>query len=176
MEHWKGMIYAGEDYSEWLEISNLGRVRNPKTGTIRKQNLLKTGYLFVSFSMGSRGKKKTIRVHKAIAETWIPNPEGKPIVNHIDGNKENNSLENLEWATYRENASHAIESGLVSQEAIDRSARTKSKLTEEEVIFIRKNYISGDKVFGSRALGRHFNISHKTILNIVSKKSYRWVK
>ena len=111
-EEWRGMIYAGEDYSEWLEVSNLGRFRNPKTRTIRKQNLNHNGYYFISFSMGSRSAKKTIRCHKAIAETWVPNPENKPIVNHIDGIKTHNSLDNLEWATSRENTEHAITLGL----------------------------------------------------------------
>jgi hypothetical protein len=168
-EIWKGVVYGGVDYSEWLEVSNLGRIRNPKTGTIRKQNLLKNGYYFVSFSMGSRGNKKTIRVHKAIAETFISNPENKPIVNHIDGVKTNNSIDNLEWCTHSENIRHAFDTGLVN---IKTGYDNKLfKLSEKDVEFIINNYKPRDKNFGARALGRKFNISHTSILKILKQYS-----
>lgn len=170
-EIWKGLIYGGEDYSEWIEISNLGRVRNPKTRTIRKQNLLRTGYYFVSFSMGSRKKKKTFRVHKGLAETFIPNPENKPQVNHIDGNKQNNSLENLEWVTNRENIKHAYKLGLADPLTWNR--RNNAKLTDEEVRFIRKNYIPYDKKHGTHGLGRKFNMHPETIRQLLNYETYK---
>jgi hypothetical protein len=58
------------------------------------------------------GKLKTVRAHRLIAIAFIPNPEGKPEVNHIDGNRENNSVTNLEWVTRSENCMHAIRTGL----------------------------------------------------------------
>jgi len=164
-EVWKGLIYGGEDYSEWIEISNLGRVRNPKTGTIRRQNILKTGYYFVSFSMGSRSKKKTFRVHKGLAETFIPNPDDKPQVNHIDGNKLNNSLDNLEWVTNRENIIHAFETGIVDTKTWNR--HSGAKLTDEQVRFIRQNYIPNDKEYGTRGLARRFHICHATVQSLL---------
>ena len=170
-EIWKGLIYGGKDYSEWIEISNLGRVRNPKTRTIRKQNLLKTGYYFVSFSMGSREKKKTFRVHKGLAETFIPNPENKPQVNHIDGNKQNNNLENLEWVTNRENVKHAYEVGLTDPTSWNR--RRNAKLTDEQVRFIRENYIPRDKKYNSCTLARKFDMHPMTIRQLLNYETYK---
>lgn len=162
-EIWRGLIYGGKDYSEWLEVSNLGRIRNPKTGTIRKQNLLHTGYYFVSFSMGSRENKKTIRVHKAIAEVFIPNPENKPFINHIDGNKTNNSLDNLEWTTESENVKHAIENGLITFKS--GYNHPLSGLTKDQIEYAINNYIPRHKEFGIRAMARKFNISRSSLID-----------
>jgi len=169
-EIWKGLIYNNEDYSEWLEISNLGRIRNSKTMTIRKQNLLKSGYCFITFSMGSRKNKKTIRVHKAIAETFINNPYNKLIINHKDGNKLNNKIENLEWSTYSENTIHAYKNKLIKTQIQINNKNFKLKL--EDVFYIINNYKSRDENFGARALGRKFNVAHITILRILKNKDF----
>lgn len=68
-----------------------------------------TGYLIFSIA-----KRKHVLVHRLVAEAFIPNPYGKETVNHIDGNKLNNRLENLEWATNKENLKHAHETGLAN--------------------------------------------------------------
>jgi hypothetical protein len=162
IEKWKGLIYNNKDYSDWIEVSSLGRVRNPKTGTIRKQNLNKCGYYFVSFSMGSCNKKKTFRVHKGLAEVFIPNPGNKPQVNHIDGNKLNNNLNNLEWVTCQENVRHAYDTGLTSiQYGLEHHS---SVLNWKDVNYIIQNYKPYDKKYGARSMGRKFNVSHSTIL------------
>jgi len=69
--------------------------------------LSNTGYIVVSIN------RKWVQLHRILAETFIPNPENKKTVNHIDGDKKNYSLENLEWATHKENQIHAEESGLI---------------------------------------------------------------
>lgn len=170
MEIWKPMIYNGEDYSEWIEVSNKGNVRNSKTNKLRKLNLLKTGYLFVSFSMGSRSRKKTIRVHKAVLESFVKNEFNKPQVNHIDGNKQNNNLSNLEWVSQSENINHAIKNKLLVH--TKGSKHANSKLTDEEVKWIRDNYIPRDSIFGSRAIARKYNIHHTTILSLLKGETY----
>ena len=89
---------------EKYEVSNLGRVRNIKSGKILKPQPDKDGYL--RLGLYENNKKKKLFLHRIIATTFIYNPEGKPCVNHIDENKLNNDLSNIEWCTVRENLIH----------------------------------------------------------------------
>lgn len=89
------------------------------------------GYMHVGLRDGKRAK--TFHVHRLVAITFMPNPEGYPQINHIDGNKENNSMTNLEWCTPAQNTRHAIETGLRNSCG---EMSTQSKLTENEVIEI----------------------------------------
>ena len=166
---WKTLQYNGELYNKF-EISNNGQLRNVETNTIYKQHINKEGYNQVCVSLGSRNKKKVFKIHKAVAETFIPNPNNKNEVNHKDGNKQKNIVSNLEWATSKENMEHASKSGLLHP--LCGVNHPSSKLTHEDVVYIRENYIPGDIVYGARALGRKFNINHSSILDIINGISY----
>jgi len=72
----------------------------------------KRGYLEVCLSKMSHSDRKSHKVHRLVAEAFVPNPDNKPHINHKDGNKLNNSFENLEWVTPKENVQHAIRIGL----------------------------------------------------------------
>ena len=87
------------------EVSNFGQVRNKKTQRILNPGAYgATGYKQVNMAIPSQGNKQCKRyVHRLVAEAFIPNPEGKREVNHIDGNKLNNEASNLEWVTSSEN-------------------------------------------------------------------------
>lgn len=98
MEIWK-KIAGYANYS----VSNKGRVRNDKTGKIRSLVLGTNGYYQVQLFNPTR---KLHYLHRLIAEAFIPNPNNYPCVNHIDENKTNNSIENLEWCTYQHNLTH----------------------------------------------------------------------
>ena len=89
---------------ERYEVSNLGRVRNIESGRVLKPSLQKNGYL--RHGLRENNKRKYLFLHRIIATTFIDNPEGKPCVNHIDENKLNNDLSNLEWCTVKENNVH----------------------------------------------------------------------
>ena len=89
---------------ENYEVSNLGRVRNIESGRVLKPQLHKNGYL--RHGLYENNKQKFLLLHRIIATAFIDNPEEKPQVNHIDENKTNNDLSNLEWCTARENAIH----------------------------------------------------------------------
>ena len=86
------------------EVSNLGKVRNIKSGRILKPFLTKKGYLM--HLLYKNNKQNHLLLHRIIATAFIDNPEEKPQVNHIDENKLNNDLSNLEWCTVRENNIH----------------------------------------------------------------------
>ena len=81
-----------------------------KGTAIKAQTLGKNGYRYVTLYHKNQGKK--LYIHRLLAELYIPNPENKRTVNHIDGNKQNNCLTNLEWATDGENIKHAYDNGL----------------------------------------------------------------
>lgn len=163
------MIYHGEQYDNF-EVSSNGKLRNVKTGTVYKTTILKTGYAAVCISLGSRNKKKNIKIHRAVAETFIDNPEGKPAINHIDGNKLNNDVSNLEWVTFSENTRHAVSHGL--QKGLPGENNPNARLTQDDVQWIREHYIKGNKEYGSRALGKKFQVDHTVILDIINFTTY----
>jgi len=110
METWKPI----KDYEGLYEVSNLGRVHSIKSGLHLKPAAVGDprlpGHLIVNLS--KNGKYKCCLVHRLVATAFIPNPENHPIVNHKDGNKQNNAVENLEWCTQKENVAHALREGL----------------------------------------------------------------
>ena len=92
-------------------------------------------------------------------------------VNHIDGNKLNNKLNNLEWCTAKENIEHSIRTGLKPN---DRGVNNIfSKFSQKEIEFIRKMYKKGDKEFGCRKLAQKFNVSKSTMSYIINNKTYK---
>ena len=91
-------------------VSSTGEIRNDVSGKLKTPRKTRTGYYDVDLYNG--GKRSKLRVHRIVGETFIDNPDNKPQINHIDGNKLNNSVENLEWATASENMKHAFENGL----------------------------------------------------------------
>lgn len=87
-------------------VNEYGDVRNDRNGHILSQDI-SSGYSRVHLC--DSGKSKTELVHRLVAKSFVPNPMGKPEVNHKDGNKQNNSAENLEWVTGAENKKHCRE-------------------------------------------------------------------
>lgn len=118
---------------------------------------MKEGYLKINTTFNG-----TTLIHRLVAEAFIPNPDNKPCVNHKNGIKTDNRVENLEWCTYAENNQHALDVGLYVK-----SAKTIRKLSSEDVLFIRKREL------GIKTLAKKFNVSVDTIKNIVKGKTYK---
>ena len=118
-EIWKDI----EGYEGLYQISNFGNVKSLDNTVIysnrrirkHKSKLLKfgicRGYCIVNLYKNKRSSSS--KVHRLVAQAFIPNPENKPTVNHKDGNKQNNCVDNLEWATIKENNNHAYTIGLM---------------------------------------------------------------
>lgn len=106
---WKRFVWNNEITN--YEVSENGEIKSLFTGKILKQSPTKDGYFSVILHL--RNGEKGFRVHRIVALAFIDNPESKPYVNHIDGNKRNNVVTNLEWVTPRENTLHAIKIGLM---------------------------------------------------------------
>ncbi len=121
MTEWK-KIPGRKNYS----VSIYGDIRNDSTGRILKQSPNKCGYSRVSISNGTGKNPDILFPHRAVAIAFLENKENKPFVNHIDGNKQNPSLSNLEWVTGKENARHAIEVGLFDSKATSAKATLAS--------------------------------------------------
>ena len=166
---WKTLMYHNIMYNQF-EVSDDGQLRNVRTGTVYKQTILKQGYYSVCVSLGGRGKNLLVKIHRAVAETFIPNPENKLQVNHKDGNKLNNEVDNLEWVTNAENSQHAYDNGL--RFALKGYNNPSSKLTYDDVEYIRKNYVPHDEEFGARPLSKKFNIHHTNISRIARYATY----
>ena len=147
-----------EDYI----ITKDGKIINKKTNRIIKLELNAKGYYRVTI-----GGKRYF-VHRLVAEKFLPNPFNKSQVNHKNGIKTDNRIENLEWVSNEENRQHAIDNGL----HLCGENCSWSKLKENDVIFIRNNINNINK----KELSKMFNISISTINDILNYRSWKKVK
>lgn len=171
-----------KDLEDLYEIDEMGNVyslprlkRTPTTKFMSKEKKLKPykncwGYMLVD--MRKDGKRFIKCVHRLVAETFIPNMNNKTQVNHIDGNKENNCVDNLEWVTCSENQYHAFEIGLKPKNF----NHPFSKFTKEDILYIRNNYQKNKKGFGIRTLARKYGVCDSTIRQIVVGITYKNIK
>ena len=105
------MLKDIKGFEQYYSISDDGKVYSKVRNIYLKLNNKKNGYVYVTLQV--KNKKYTKRVHRLVAEAFIPNPQNKPFVNHIDGNKSNNVVQNLEWVTGSENNIHAMNLGFI---------------------------------------------------------------
>lgn len=158
-------------YEDLFAITEDGQIWSKRSNRFLKLNLF-NGYLATNTNV--LGKAVVLIAHRLVAKAYIPNPDNKPQVNHKDGNKQNNHVSNLEWCTAQENVQHAYDTGLAK--ALSGTENYGSKLSEEDIRYIRANYKPYDREFGARGLGRKFNVSHPIISYVINNKTYKNVK
>ena len=180
-EFWKDI----KGFEGYYQVSNLGRVKglqrvvNSGNGAKRvvkelvlKQSSDKDGYLIVNLKI--RQKAKKIRVHRLVSLAFLPNTENKPQVNHKNGIKNDNTLENLEWATLSENRQHAYDTGLQNSDSRKGEKNNFNKLTKEDVIAIRKMYVPYK--FTNKMIAEKYHVTEGCISSITSNKNWAWVQ
>ena len=147
-------------------ISTEGEVKNKKTNKILKPKVDKNGYLCVGLSMGKRGERKMVFIHRLVAEAFVPNPYNKPYVRHLDDNKSNNKYTNLLWVTEQESI-------LLSKKNNRGVMSYNSKLTDFQILYCRMVYTPKDKQYGCNALAEKFGVSKSTMHYILHNLTYK---
>ena len=175
-EIWKPV----KDYEDIYMISNLGRIKSldryytDSNGIqfFRKGKILsnkKTNGMGYSITtLCNKGKKSNKYIHRLVAEAFLPNLENLPQVNHIDGNKKNNVIDNLEWSSALQNINHAIINKLTPLGELSVKAKLTDKQAEEIYLLSIKGEVSQEKI------GNMFGISQQTVLDIKKGKHRKY--
>lgn len=163
-EFWKDV--PGHD--DLYEASNTGRIKRKKTGRILSQRLEPMGYLRVKM-FNKNNVPSDYRVHRIIALTFITKNQKKNNVNHIDGNKINNNVSNLEWVTRSENTKHAYRTGLANKQGENHH---NAILSEKDVLNIRRLYGNG---VSQADLHRKYSLNRTTISDIVRHLAWQHI-
>lgn len=163
------------------EISNYGRLKSisravdygwkkaKRPSKILKPRISKGGYYYTVLSINK--VRKTKKIHRLVAETFLQENKDKTNVNHIDGNKLNNNLCNLEWCNSSENTIHAQKLGL--KKAVKGEKSHLSKLTKEDVLEIRR--IKETTNLSNQKISEKFNCSYSQIQRIVNRTNWKHI-
>lgn len=163
------MCFDLDEFKGFYKISRDGSVISvPRNGTVNFEKKIKptigtNGYLKVSFRCF--GKRYTRNIHRLLALTFIDNPNNYPCVNHIDGDKLNNDISNLEWVTYSRNVQHAYDNGLT----VSVKGEGKSNLTNDDVLRIVMMKGNGETL---KSISEDFGVSPSTISDIVLGRTW----
>lgn len=164
-EIWKPVVGFEGAY----EVSSLGKLKRiadacgTHTGRIVRCSVVRRGYIRTALSYKSKITWQF--VHRIVAMAFIPNPENKPCVNHIDCCPSNNKVSNLEWVTYRENTTHAQENNRI----IVGEQCTFTKLKSSDILLIRSSSLSVEE------LAEKFGVHPQTIKKVISKKTWKHI-
>jgi hypothetical protein len=177
MEEWRTTTVCDR-----YEVSNLGRVRHKGAYKPFKSNMngemiqITKSSKILKITETSGGYRRVMiarkqhSIHRLVAEAFIPNPENKPQVNHVNGDKTNNCVENLEWCTGSENIRHRIDVLGVTTSVGEN--HPGAKLDEQRVLSIRERLSAGEK---GRDLAKEYNVVFQTISDIKRRKLWKHI-
>ncbi len=160
-EKWKPI----KNYESSYLVSDMGRIKSLYTGKFLTPSPDSDGYAVLSLTRS--GIRRSYRWHKLVLSAFIDNKHNKSQINHINGNKLDNRLSNLEWVTPGENIKHAYKMGIKRQ---DGSHNNASKLEDDEVFEIRRRAITGEN---QSIIARDYGISQPTVSLIKLKRLWR---
>lgn len=158
-----GYLIVERDGTIWRRASASadGKRMSSEIRMVKAQIHKPTGRVY--FNMTWLGFTKSVLVNRVVAWAFLPNPENLPQVNHIDGDKENNAVANLEWASASDNEKHAHRTGLKSGRG---SANANAKLTADDVLAIRESQADVSELM------ERFGVARSTILNVQTGKTW----
>ena len=149
------------------EVSNLGNIRNRHTKKPLKLQLTSTGY-YEFFMRKPEGGRERFKVHRLVAKHFLNPIIGKDCVNHIDGNKTNNNVSNLEWCTHLENMQHASATGLI----LTKPRTTGMKLSSQSKYYnvwydkARDKWAAGITINKKKVMSKRFNTEEEAALHV----------
>ena len=170
-EIWKQVV----GYEGLYEVSNLGKIKSFYISkNILKNCAERDGYFVIG--LNKKKKRKQFKVHRLVAQAFIPNLENKPCVNHIDNNPQNNNIFNLEWCTYKENTQHSLKQGRMVDMAKIRGETLGSKnpralINEKQVLEIR-SLVSKMK---QKDIANLFLLKIKTVSAIIRRQNWKHI-
>lgn len=175
-EEWRPVV----GYENLYEVSNFGRVRSKEAevrqryGTRTRRSRMKkiitneNGYCTVNLFKDN--KIKIHKCHRLLMTAFVPNPEKKRVINHKDGDKQNNHISNLEWSTHKENSIHAVQNGLAA--SLKGEDCHNTFLTNRDIYEIRLLHYNGIRY---STLAKVFGMHEKNISQIVNRKNWKHV-
>lgn len=175
IEIWKDI----PDYENFYQASNLGRIKSlsriDASGHLRKEKMIKLcidSYGYYNTHLYKNTIAKNMKVHRAIALAFIPNPECKPQIHHKNFNKLDNNIENLEWVDSKTNINYSHKMGKVNVVMGER--HYAAKFDDNQIRNIREVYSHGN--ISPKELAKKFNVGGSNIYFIINKKTWKHVK
>jgi len=159
---------------EGYQVSNKGSIRSFKRSAYTNlapkvlKLIINDRYIYVGAQINK--KRRKLSVHRAVAMAFIANPFNKPFVNHINGIKHDNRVENLEWVTHLENMAHAVNAGLIKFRG---EKQNFSKLTTEQVLKIRQ--LSSQGMSCSKIVKEMAIVANRTIRDVLLRKTWKHI-
>lgn len=166
VERWKDI----EDFEGLYQISNMGNIKNTVTNKIRRQGTMRNEYKHICLCVG--GVRKSLMVHRLVAVAFISNPKNLPQVNHLDEDKKNNVVTNLEWCSAKDNANYGTKIARQAKTREDNGNTVKKRVLQMKGGKIIKIW---DSIYGTKKGGfNHRGVSNCCSGRVNSYAGYEW--